>query len=155
MPNDKDAKPLVLNDPRKWVLNITLGTLSALAMAAWLVMQASKAWHYDTFVTLVQADQHAEDVLDEIAEVKKIAEENRAQIDEHIKEFRTANALAMLDRANAQLESYRREHNIDPNDETTHDSYYDALERRQRDAQAYVLCLSQDRTNCEHLRPRI
>lgn len=166
---DMDAnatRQVIITDPRRWIINMSVSAFIAMSGAAFFVMQSTKSWHFETFVSKAEAQQEKQtaehdiqELIDQIAEIKALTEANRDNLGRHVHDFRTANALSLMDRSVERLEDYQKKSGIDPNNEATHDEYYNALERRVRQAQDYLACLNNQRNKdsdgCEMLRPRI
>jgi len=148
-------RQIVFSDPRKWAINLSLGALSTVMLSLWGGLQVSKDWHYETFVSTAKASENTRVIEEKISEVKEIAETNAAHLDQHITEFRVANAIAMYDRAEEKMESYGLSRGIEPSNEVTHDEHYNDLVRRKEQAEKYLNCLLAKNENCERLRPRL
>ena len=143
---------IVLADPKRWALHLSIGTFSAILLSLWGGLQISSAWHFDTFVGKAQAKQDQQVLEASVQEVKEIAGDNADKIDEHIVEFRIANAMNICDRAMDRVETYERSH---PGIQDDHDEHYDNLLRKQKQANEYMDCLLEEKTKCDRLRPRL
>lgn len=124
---------------------ISIGLLiSVVPIFLWMA-SVSRSWHFDNFVTIAQAADHAKKVEEEVKQTQRILED-------HIDEFRIARAQDRIDQLENKLYFLLRDQE---NDETPRSRERIAEVRHElEDTEAYLDCLIDARPNCKHLEPK-
>lgn len=147
----KQPTTIRIDDPKKWVVNISIGTILAIVSALWGGLAISRSWHFETFITVAQAKEQERSVKDEVTAATAIARQNAIMLSNHIGEFRVTMAVIFADRAADRLNHYKREN--DP-DDPGYQAQLDLLKRSKDKADNYLNCLvAGNGENCEALKP--
>lgn len=142
-----EEKVIKIPDPKKAIYQIGGTTIAIIVVVAFTIYQASRNWHYATFFTVAQAEQHQKTPHQSAID---IGEKLNNKLDGHIDEFRLYTAIQAADAAEDALYYHQSEMNHSGDAPGGRERTRE-LERRKRHAFEYKECLINNKPNCEQL----
>ncbi len=124
---------------------ISIGLLISVVPLVLWAFSVSRAWHFDNFITIAEAEEHSMKVEAEVKQTQRILED-------HIEEFRIARAQDRVDQLEQKLYFLLRDQEKDGQTPASQARIAE-LRHELQDTEVYLDCLIQGRPNCKHLEP--